>query len=83
MISFAKKQNTKRDTRNKNVAISPKKNSVKVEKNKVRDYCYYTGQFRGITHNMCNIRYKTPKENSVIFNNGSKYDYHFIVKELG
>ena len=56
---------------------------MKVEKNKVRDYCHYTGQFRGITHNMCNIRYKTPKENSVIFNNGSKYDYHFIVKELG
>ena len=28
------------------------------------------------------LRQKTPKEISVIFNNGSTYDYHFIINEL-
>ena len=29
---------------------------------KVRDHCHYTGKFRGGDHNICNLRYKTPKE---------------------
>ena len=28
------------------------------------------------------MRYKVPKEISVVFHNGSTYDYHFIIKEL-
>ena len=28
------------------------------------------------------MRYKIPKEIPVVFNNGSTYDYHFIIKEL-
>ena len=28
---------------------------------KVRDHCHYTGKFRGGAHNICNLRYKTPK----------------------
>ena len=28
---------------------------------KVRDYCHYTGKYRGAVHNVCNLRYKTPK----------------------
>ena len=28
------------------------------------------------------LRYKTPKEITVVFHNGSTYDYHFIMKEL-
>ena len=31
---------------------------------------------------MCNLRYKVPKEISIVFHNGSTYDYHFIIKEL-
>ena len=27
-------------------------------------------------------RYKTPKEIPIVFPNGSKFDYHFIIKEL-
>ena len=46
---------------------------------KVRDHCHYTGKYRG---NICNLRYKIPKEISVVFHNGSTYDYHFIIKEL-
>ena len=53
------------------------------EKNyKVRDYCHYTGKYRGAAHNICNLRYKIPKEIPVVFHNGSTYDYHFIIKEL-
>ena len=31
---------------------------------------------------ICNLRYKTPKEISVVFHNGFTYYYHFIIKEL-
>ena len=49
---------------------------------KVRDHCHYTGKCRGAAHNICNLRYKIPKEIPVVFHNGSTYDYHFINKEL-
>ena len=49
---------------------------------KVRDHCHYTGKYRGAAHNICNFRYKVPKEIPVVSNNGSTYDYHFIIKEL-
>ena len=49
---------------------------------KVRDHCYYTGKYRGAAHNICNLRYKVPKEIPIVFHNGSTYDYHFIIKEL-
>ena len=49
---------------------------------KVRDHCHYTGKYRGAAHNICNLRYKVPKEISLVFHNGSSYDYHFIIKEL-
>ena len=49
---------------------------------KVRDHCHYTGKYRGATHDICNLRYKKPKEIPVVFHNGSTYDYHFIIKEL-
>ena len=49
---------------------------------KVRDHCHYTGKYRGAAHNICNLRYKVPKEIPVVFHNGSTDDYHFIIKEL-
>ena len=49
---------------------------------KVRDHCHYTGKYRGAAHNICNLRYKIPKEIPVLFHNGSTYNYHFIIKEL-
>ena len=49
---------------------------------KVRDHCHYTGKYRGAAHNICNLRYKIPKEIPVVFHNGSTYDYHFTIKEL-
>ena len=49
---------------------------------KVRDHCHYTDKYRGAAHNICNLRYKVPKEIPVVFHNSSTYDYHFIIKEL-
>ena len=49
---------------------------------KVKDHCHYTGKYRGVAHDICNLSYKTPKEIPVVFRNGSTYDYHFIIKEL-
>ena len=47
---------------------------------KVRDHCHFTGKYGGAAHDICNLRYKTPKEIPVVFHNGSTYDYHFIIK---
>ena len=49
---------------------------------KVKDHCHYTEKYRSAACNICNLRYKVPKEMPVVFHNGSKYDYHFIIKEL-
>ena len=49
---------------------------------KVSDHCHYMGKYRGTAHNICNLRYKVPKEIPILFHNGSIYDYHFIIKEL-
>ena len=52
------------------------------QQQKVRDHCHYRGKYRGAAHNICNLRYKGPKEIPAVFHNGSTYDYHFIIKEL-
>ena len=57
------------------------KNAFKLY-HKVRDHCHYTGKFRGAAHSICNLRYKTPKEISIVFHNGSTHDYHFIINKL-
>ena len=49
---------------------------------KVKDHCHYTGKYRGVAHDICNLRYKISKEILVVFHNGSTYDYHFIIKTL-
>ena len=48
---------------------------------KVKDHCQYTGKYRGAAHDICNLRYKIPKEIPVLFHTGSTYDYHFVIKE--
>ena len=49
---------------------------------KLRDHCHYTERFRGAAHIICNLRYKTPKEISVVLHNSSTYEYHFIINKL-
>ena len=41
-----------------------------------------TRKFRRAVHDICNLRYKVPKEIPIVFHNGSTYDYHFIIKKL-
>ena len=53
-----------------------------LDSDKVKDYCYFIGKYRGAAHNACNLKYKIPKNIPVIFHNGSTYDYHFIIREL-
>ena len=49
---------------------------------KVRDYCHYPGKYRRAAHDICNLRYKTPKEIPVVFHNGSTFDNYYTIKEL-
>ena len=49
---------------------------------KVKDPSHYTGKHRGAVHDICNLRYKIPKEFPVVFHNDSIYDYQFIIKKL-
>ena len=49
---------------------------------KIRDHCHCTRKYREAAHDICNLRYKTPKEIPVMFHNDSTYDNHFIIKEL-
>ena len=36
---------------------------------KVKDHSHYTGKYRGAAHNICNLRYKIPKEIPIVFYN--------------
>ena len=48
----------------------------------VRDHCQYTGEYRGATSSIYNLKYSIPKEISVIFHNGFNNYYRFIITEL-
>ena len=43
--------------------------------------CYYTGEYRGTAHGICNLKYSVPKKIPIDFHNGWNYDYHFIMTE--
>ena len=51
-------------------------------KNKGRDHCYYTGEYRDAALSIYNLKYSVPKEIPIVFHNGSNYNYHFRKKEL-
>ena len=52
------------------------------DKGKVRDYCHYTGIYRGAAHFGCNLRYKIPSYIPVVFHNLAGYDAHLFIREL-
>ena len=52
------------------------------KRKKVKDRCHYTGKFRGVVHNICDLRYKTPTIIPAVFHNGSTYEYNFIINQL-
>ena len=55
----------------------------KLENDRVRDHCHFTGRYRGPAHNKCNLKYRKPKNISVFFNNLSGYDSHLFIKKIG
>ena len=42
------------------------------------DDCHHIGNYRGVAHSICYLRYHNP----VVFLDGTNYEYYFIVKEL-
>ena len=50
---------------------------------KVRDHCHYTGLYRGVAHNNCNLKYQIPDYIPIVFHNLTGYDAHLFIKELG
>ena len=55
----------------------------KLENDRVRDHCHFTGRYRGSAHNKCNLKYRKPKNIPVFFHNLSGYDSHLFIKKLG
>ena len=55
----------------------------KLENDRVRDHCHYTGRYRGAAHNSCNLKYRKPNNISVFFHNLAGYDSHLFVKQIG
>ena len=49
---------------------------------KVVDHNHFTGAFRGMAHQSCNIHCREPTFIPIIAHNSSKYDTHLFIKEL-
>ena len=55
---------------------------TELKKDKVRNHCYFTGQYRGAAHNKCNLQSRKPMILPVIFHNLQGYDSHLFIKQL-
>jgi hypothetical protein len=49
---------------------------------KCRDHCHFTGKFLGAACQSCNLERRKPCDLKIFMHNGSRYDFHFIVKSL-
>ena len=49
---------------------------------KFRDNCHCTGKVRGAGHSICDLKFNISNEIPVVFHNGSKHDYNFIIVDL-
>ena len=38
-----------------------------IKHDKVIDHCYYTDEYRGNAHNICNLEYSVPEEITIFF----------------
>lgn len=52
------------------------------EKEKHNDYDWYTGLFRGVSHEKCGQKFRVLNFIPIYFHNLSHYDAHFIIKAL-
>lgn len=49
---------------------------------KNRDHSHMSGQYLGAACTACNLRRRRPKRLKIFIHNGSRYDFHFLVKSL-
>ena len=49
---------------------------------KVKNYCKFTGKYKGSRHRICKLKINLLKETPTVFHNGSTYNCHFIINEL-
>jgi hypothetical protein len=52
------------------------------EEPKCHDHCHFTGKYLGAACQQCNLLRRRPKQLNIFLHNGSKYDFHFIIKAL-
>ncbi|KAJ8983456.1 hypothetical protein NQ317_013331 [Molorchus minor] len=51
-------------------------------KQKVKDHCHITGNFRGAAHSICNLNYKLPSFIPIVLHNLKNYDCHLFIKTM-
>jgi len=49
---------------------------------KIKDHNHFTGKYLGAACQFCNLQRQKPKELPIFLHNGSKYDFHFIIRAL-
>lgn len=49
---------------------------------KCRDHCHFTGSYLGAACQQCNLKRRRPRKLNIFLHNGSKYDFHFIIKAI-
>ena len=55
------------------------------DNDRVRDHCHFTGVYRGVAHNACNLNYRISQKSwklPVVIHNLKGYDGHLIVKSV-
>ena len=61
------------------------KEEIKEGEKKIKEHCHITGNYRGMSHNQCNLDYRIVKHNwklICLFHNLRRYDAHLIIKAV-
>lgn len=49
---------------------------------KCRDHCHFTGKYLGAACQACNLERRKQQKLKIFMHNGSRYDFHFVIKAL-
>ena len=87
MIPLTAGQKKNYNNFNKCFICQKKFNTIKKSKfytnfKKVKYHNYYTGIHEGAVHALRRLKHSTRRDIPVVIHNGSKYDFHLIIKEL-